>query len=349
MNILILGGTKFVGPHLIAAAQARGHEVVTFTRGKQAAAPLAGVEAIHGDRNTDLAKLNGRHWDAVIDTSGYLPRQVSEAARFFSNKAAKYVFVSSISVYADFSVMGINEEAPVQKLSQDDLVKANALDTSGAVSAVSFGEMYGGLKALCESAATQEMPGRTLIIRPGLIVGPGDNTDRFTYWVARTDRGGEMLAPGRKTRELQFIDVRDLAEWTVRMIESDGSGIYNANGLPGLTTMEQLLDESKRISGSNANFRWIDDRFLMEQGVKPWSEIPLWVPEYDSQDSRGFMFVDVNKAVADGLKFRSLAETISDTLEWFRSERPGTEMRAGIDAAKEAEILKAAAEARIAG
>lgn len=340
MKILILGGTKFLGPHLIAAAQERGHEVATFTRGKQDSTPLPGVEAIFGDRNTDLAKLEVRQWDVVLDTSGYLPRQVGEAAQFFTDKAERYVFVSSISVYADFSIMGIDEDAPVEKLTSEDLAKANRLDTSGVVSAVSFGEMYGGLKALCEQAAEDAMPGRTLVIRPGLIVGPGDNTDRFTYWVARTDRGGEVLAPGRTTRELQFIDVRDLIEWTIKMIEKGAAGTYNANGLPAFATMEQLLDESKNVSGSNATFRWVDDRFLMDQGVTPWSEIPLWVPEYDSQDSRGFMFVDVSKAVTEGLKFRTLSATIRDTLDWFRTERAGTPMNAGLTPLKEAEILE---------
>jgi 2'-hydroxyisoflavone reductase len=345
MKLLILGGTKFVGPHLIRAAQKNDHEVTTFTRGKQSAETLPGVEAIYGDRNADLAKLSGRRWDAVIDTSGYLPQQVKTSAGMLSRVIDLYVYISSISAYADFSQMGITEDAPVHNLTRPQQAKANAVDTSGPVSAVSFGEMYGGLKALCEQAAEEEMPGgRTLVIRPGLIVGPGDNTDRFTYWPVRVSRGGEMIAPGRTTRELQFIDVRDLAEWTIHMIEQGKSGTYNANGLPASTTMAELLDESKRISGSDATFSWIADEFLIEQGVTPWSELPLWVPEYDSQDSRGFMFVNVRKAVGDGLKFTPLAETIKDTLDWFKTDRFEPERKAGLSPEKEAVILRSWAD-----
>jgi 2'-hydroxyisoflavone reductase len=191
MEILILGGTKFLGPHLIRAANDRGHSVTTFTRGLHQREDHSPAESLIGDRNTDLQKLSERRWDAVIDTSGYLPSQAASSARFFSTRAGRYLFVSSISVYSDFSAVGIREDAPVQSLTDEQLARAEATDTSGAVSAVSFGEMYGALKARCEREAMDAMPNRTTVIRPGLIVGPEDSTDRFTYWIARVDRGGE--------------------------------------------------------------------------------------------------------------------------------------------------------------
>jgi 2'-hydroxyisoflavone reductase len=339
VDVLLLGGSKFVGPHLIAAAQDLGARVTTFTRGLLASAPIEGVETLHGDRNRDLATLDGRRWDVVIDTSGYLPSQVRTAAEFFSSRSDRYVFFSSISVYADFSVFGIDERSPVRDLSPEQLRTAEGTDLSGPVSAVSFGENYGALKALCETQAEAAMPGRTLIVRPGLIVGPGDNTDRFSYWVVRASGGGDVLAPGRPERELQFIDVRDLARWTLRAIEQRLTGIYNLNGLPGGVTMLQVLEAGKAASGSDARFVWVADEFLMEYGVTPWSEIPVWVPEYDSQDSRGFMFVNVDKALAAGLTLRPLDETVRDTLEWWRSAPPRA-LRAGLDPAKEAGILE---------
>ena len=235
MKLLILGGTRFVGRHLATAALARDHEVTLFNRGKHLetypSAALTGVETIYGDRNSELTKLQSRRWDGVVDTSGYLPRTVRESAKVLSDAVDTYVFISSVSVFADVSVPGVDETAPLKTLTSAQLDQANAIDSSGQASAVTYGKMYGGLKALCEQAAEEVLPGRVLIIRPGLIVGPHDYTDRFTYWVQRVARGnevGEVLAPGRPDRYVQFIDVRDLAEWTVRMIERGGTGVYNA-------------------------------------------------------------------------------------------------------------------------
>jgi 2'-hydroxyisoflavone reductase len=327
MKLLILGGTRFVGRHLVTAALAREHEVTLFNRGKHPSAALENVETIYGDRNSDLSKLEGRRWDAVIDTCGYLPRTVGASAETLSHSVGAYVFISSLSVYADFSVSGIDETAPLAELTSEQLEKANAVDSSGQASAVTYGEMYGGLKALCEQAAEEVMPGRVLNIRPGLIVGPYDYTDRFTYWVERIARGGEVLAPGRPARHVQFIDARDLAEWIVRMVEGQETGVYNANGLPHDLTMERVLEECKVVSDSDASVTWVSENFLAQEKVAAWSEMPLWMPEEGAPQLKGFMFTDCKKAVTAGLSFRPLGETIKDTLTWRGTIRPNEELK----------------------
>jgi 2'-hydroxyisoflavone reductase len=340
MKLLILGGTRFVGRHLVEAALARNHEVTLFNRGKHPSAALTNVETIYGDRNSDLAKLRGRHWDVVVDTCGYLPRTVRASAEILSHSVDVYVFISSLSVYADFSQLGIDEAAPLATLTSEQLEKANAIDSSGQVSAVTYGEMYGGLKALCEQAAEEALPNRVLIIRPGLIVGPDDYTDRFTYWVVRVARGGELLAPGRPLRYLQFIDVRDLAEWTVRMIERKETGVYNANGLPHNLTMERVLEACKMVSGSDASFTWVSDDFLLQEEVSPWSEMPLWLPEESAPQMKGFMLINCDKAVDAGLSFRYLNDTIKETLTWHETNRANEELKAGIAPDKEHRLLR---------
>ncbi len=336
MKLLILGGTRFVGRHLVAAALARNHEITLFNRGKHPSAALTDVETIYGDRNSDLAKLQGRRWDAVVETCGYLPRTVSASAEILSHSVDAYVFISSLSVYADVSVLGIDENAPLKTLTDEELQKANAIDSSGQASAVTYGAMYGGLKALCERAAEEALPNRVLIIRPGLIVGPFDYTDRFTYWVVRVARGGEVLAPGRPDRHVQFIDVRDLAEWTVRMIERKGRGVYNAAGVPNNWTMRRVLEECKTVSASDASFTWADESFLLQEKVAAWSEMPLWMPAEAAPHMKGFMLINCNKAVGAGLNFRPLNDTIKDTLTWCESE----ELKAGIDRDKEQRLLR---------
>lgn len=340
MKLLILGGTRFVGRHLVTAALARNHEITLFNRGKHPSAALTSVETIYGDRNSDLAKLQGRRWDAVVDTCGYLPRTVRASVEILSHSVDRYVFISSLSVYADVSVFGIDETAPIATLTSEQLEKANEIDSSGQASAVTYGEMYGGLKALCEQAAEEVLPNRVLIIRPGLIIGSYDYTDRFTYWVVRVARGGEVLAPGRPDRYVQFIDVRDLAEWTVRMIERKETGVYNANSLPNNLTMERVLEECKMVSDSDASFTWVSDNFLMQEKVAPWSEMPLWMPEEGAPHLKGFMFINCNKAVGSGLSFRHLNDTIKDTLTWRETNRLNEELKAGIDPDKEQRLLR---------
>ena len=340
MKLLILGGTRFLGPHLVKAALERNHKLTLFNRGRHPSGLPTNVETIYGNRNGDLSGLEGRSWDAVIDTSGYLPRTVVESAGILSHSVDQYVFISSVSAYADVSGFGVDESAPVKGLTSEELAEANEIDSSGQTSAVNYGKMYGGLKALCEQAAKEVMTDRVLIIRPGLIVGPYDSTDRFTYWVVRGARGGEVLAPGRPDRYVQFIDVRDLAEWTVRMVERRETGVYNANGLPKTVTMQKVLEECKTVSGSDASFTWVDEGFLLQEKVAAWSEMPLWLPEEAAPHMKGFMFINCDKAVAAGLSLRPVKETIKDTLDWYRANRLNEQLEAGIDSDKEQSVLR---------
>ncbi len=338
MKLLIIGGTRFIGRHLVAAALAHNHEVTLFNRGNLSSA-VAGVETIHGNRNSDLMKLQGRRWDAVIDTCGYLPGSVRASAEALSGCVDHYVFISSLSVYADVSTPGIDETAAVATLTEEQLGKAEAIDSSGQVSAPTYGEMYGGLKALCEQTLEEILPGRVLAIRPGLIVGSHDYTDRFTYWVVRVASGGEVLAPGRPERYVQLIDVRDLAGWIVRMLERRETGIFNATGPPGELTMKRLLEECKAVSGSAASLTWVSESFLDREKVAAWSEMPLWLPE-DNPKLKGFMFVNCDKAINSGLVFRPLSETIQDTLSWREKNFPNEELKAGLGSDKEQNLLR---------
>lgn len=336
MKLLILGGTRFLGRHVVTAAQARGHEVTLFNRGNYATEDLGPVEGIKGDRHSELHKLRGRRWDAVVDTSGHLPRAVRAAAEVLSDEVERYVFISTQNVYRAVSIHGIEETYPLRTLTSEQLEHANSIDTSGQPS---YGELYGGLKALCEQEAEDVMRDRVLIIRPGLIVGPHDYTDRFTYWPVRVARGGEVLAPSRSDRFIQLIDVRDLAEWTMSMIERKATGAYNAHNQPGSLTMQRLLEECKSASQSDARFTWISEDFLIQENVAAWSELPLWLPEEAAPHLKGFMFISPAKAVAAGLSFRPLGATISDTLTWFQTNRANDELKAGLDRDKERTLL----------
>ena len=334
MKLLIIGGTRFLGRHLVTAALEREHEVTLFNRGRHSS-DSNNVETIHGDRHTDVAKLNGRRWDAVIDTCGMLPRAVRAAAEVLSDAVERYIFISSQNAYAGVSAPGVTEGSPLATLTPEQLEEAYAIDRSGEPS---YGKLYGGLKALCEQAAEEVMPNRVLIIRPGLIVGPYDYTDRFTYWVERTARGGEILAPGRPDRFVQFIDVRDLAEWIVRMLERKQSGIYNAHGMLGTLTMKDLLDECRTVSQSDAAFTWASEKFLLQEGVTAWTDMPLWLPEEAAPHLRGFMFINCDKAVNAGLTFHSLKDTIGATLTWYQTDR--RKLSAGLDSDKEQALLR---------
>jgi 2'-hydroxyisoflavone reductase len=336
MKLLILGGTRFLGRHLVAAARARGYEITLFNRGNYSSEGLGAVESIRGDRHSELSRLHGRRWDAVIDTSGHLPRAVKTAAEVLADSVERYVFISTQNAYRDVSVPGIDESYSRATLTEEQLDRANAIDTSGQPS---YAELYGGLKSLCEQAAEKVMPGRVLIIRPGLIVGPYDYTDRFTYWPVRVARGGEILAPGPPDRFIQFIDVRDLAEWTISMIERQATGAYNAHGVPKTLTMQHLLEECKTATGSDAHFTWVTEDFLLQEKVASWSELPLWLPEEAAPHLKGFMFISPDKAVAAGLNFRPLSETIRDTLTWYQTNRPPDELKAGLDRDKERALL----------
>jgi 2'-hydroxyisoflavone reductase len=256
-----------------------------------------------------------------------VPRIVRASAEALAGAVEHYTFVSSISVYASFSTIGIDEQAPVGKLADESVEQVD-------------GETYGPLKALCEQAAEQALPGRVLNLRPGLIVGPHDPTDRFTYWPQRVAEGGAVLAPNRPEHGTQIIDVRDLAEWTVQMVEARQVGIYNATGPEYRLTMGQLLDACRAVSGSDAQISWVSERFLLDAGVQPWSELPLWVPAEDPSNA-GFDAIDCSRAIAAGLRFRPLADTIRDTLAWAATRPADHAWRAGLAREREAELLAA--------
>lgn len=327
MRILILGGTVFLGRALVQAALERGHTLTLFNRGQSNPNLFPQVETLRGDRAASLAALEGRRWDAVIDTCGYVPRIVRQSAELLARAAEHYTFISTLSVLADLSKIGIDENAPVGKLADETAEQVT-------------GETYGPLKALCEQVVEQTMPSRALIIRPGLIVGPHDPTDRFTYWPHRAAQGGEVLAPGRPARSIQLIDVRDLAEWTLRMVEARQTGVYNADSPAQSATMASLLETCQAVSGSDATLTWVSEEFLAAQQVGEWMQMPLWVREADPANA-GFFAIDCRKAIAAGLTFRPLADTVRATLDWDATRRSDHEWRAGITREREAELLQA--------
>ncbi|MGB7924979.1 MAG: SDR family oxidoreductase [Pyrinomonadaceae bacterium] len=339
MKLLILGGTVFLGRHMVEAALARGHEVTLFNRGRHDAGLFPEVEKLRGDRTVEMDALRGRRWDAVIDTSGYVPTFVRASARLLAGAVEHYTFISSQSVYANFDAPGTDENAPVQTLTLERVREAEQIEITNPTIAVNYGEMYGGLKALCERAVEEEMGGRALNIRAGLIVGPYDYSDRFTYWVRRIAQGGEVLAPGKPDRPVQIVDARDLAEWVVRMTEDRRAGIFNATGPDYSLTMRQMLEDCRSASGSDARFVWVDDQFLKDAEVAGWSELPLWLPE--EHRIANFLSVDNSRALAAGLTFRPLADTVRATLAWDAARPPETELRNGLKRERETELLRA--------
>jgi 2'-hydroxyisoflavone reductase len=333
LRILILGGTGFTGPYQVRYALRRGHKVTTFNRGKTHPGELPSeVEQLIGDRNGKLDALKGRKWDVVIDNPTTLPAWVRDAAEILKGNVDRYVFISTISVYADTS-KGVDETAPLAKYEGADPYK----ETLEAMKASGY-KTYGPLKALSEQEAEKWFPGKTLIIRPGLIVGPGDETDRFTYWPVRLDRGGEVLAPGAPTDPVQFIDARDLAEWTIRMAENRETGIYNATGPAKPLGIGEMLDQIKGALKSDAKFTWVPAECLKEQKVEAWSDMPVW-----AGDELGLARTNINRALGKGLTFRPLTETARDTLSWFKSQPQDrqSKMKAGITPEREAEVLAA--------
>ena len=333
LRILILGGTGFTGPYQVRYALSRGHKVTTFNRGKTHPGELPNeVEQLVGDRNGKLDALKGRQWDVVIDNPTTLPSWVRDAAQILKGNVEHYVFISTISVYGELKT-GPDENAPMEKYEGADPYK----ETLEAMKAGGY-KTYGPLKALSEKEAEKWFPGKTLIIRLGLIVGPRDETDRFTYWPVRIDRGGEMLAPGSPDEPVQFIDARDLAEWTIRMAENRETGIYNATGPAKPSGISGMLDGIKAALKSNATFTWVAEDFLTQQKVEPWSDMPVWT----GKDS-GLALAKIDRALNKGLTFRPLAETARDTLAWFKSlpQDRQAKLRAGLTPERETEVLAA--------
>jgi 2'-hydroxyisoflavone reductase len=328
LSILILGGTGFIGPHQVRYAVARGHKVSVFNRGKTNPGLFPNVEHLEGDRNGKLDALKGRKWDAVIDNPSTLPRWVRDAAQLLKDSAGQYLFISTISVYADNSRSDEDESAALATLSDPTVETVN-------------GETYGGLKALAEKEAEKAFPGRATIVRPGLIVGPGDNSDRFTYWPVRIARGGEVLAPGNPADPVQFIDARDLAEFTIRLVEQRAFGTFNATGPTSPLMQAEMLYGIRAVTTADVKWTWVPASFLEEQKVRPWMDLPVWIPP--AGEMAGFARRSIKRALAAGLTFRPLADTAQATLEWHasRSAEAKAKPRAGITAEREAELLAA--------
>lgn len=325
MKILIIGGSHFLGRYISETANAHGHQVTLFNRGKTNPFLISAGEEIHGDRYEDLGLLRGHSWDVVIDTCGYHPAQVGRSAHFLEGVVERYVFISSISVYKDLSIPRINECASTHDWPED----ADPLDNSPAT--------YGARKGLCELAIEEVFDGKVLVIRPGVLTGPYDSTGRVPYWLQRVARGGDILAPGDPHQPIQLIDARDVAGWILKMLEGMRSGVYNAVGPHHRLTFEQFLSTCQRVVASECRLIWTNEDFLLRNEVRPWTELPLWVPEF----IRGLQEINANKAFSQGLICRPLEATLLDTYEWMLSAKPSWPGQPWLTPAKEAELLAA--------
>jgi 2'-hydroxyisoflavone reductase len=337
LKILVLGGTKFLGVHIVELALRRGHTVTLFNRGKTNTDLFPQLEHLKGDRDAQLDSLKGHKWDAVIDDSGYFPRHVKLSAELLAPNVQRYLFISSVSAYASLAHPN-TEDSPLGKLDDESV---ESLD-NGA---------YGPLKALCEKAAETAMPGRVAVVRPGLIVGPRDPTDRFTYWPARAARGGDMACPGTPKDRVQFIDSRDLAVFLLALVEKQTVGTFNAISPPGMFSIGDVIKAS--TVAANAMVKpmpppravWIPAGFLDAQKVQPWSDMPVWVPE--SGDYAGMPETSVAKALKAGLTIRPIQTTVNDTLTWHlqRPEAERAKLAAGLTPEREQALLTAWKEA----
>jgi 2'-hydroxyisoflavone reductase len=337
LNILILGGTGFTGPHQVRYALERGHKITLFNRGRRPQQWPREVEELTGDRATgDVTALKDRSWDVCIDNPTSVPYWVRDVGEVLAGKVDQYIFISTISVYADNSQPGMDETGKLAEYQGEDVLK----ETRDSLMANM--ELYGPMKAASEAQAHKYFKDKTTIIRPGLIVGPGDETDRFSYWPVRIERGGEVLAPSLNGADpVQFIDARDLAEWTVRMAEARAYGIYNATGPNYEMSMAAMLYGIRAVTTAGARLSFVPVDFLEQHEVAPWGDMPVWVP--GQGETAGFSRVSIDRAVAAGLSFRPLATTTADTLAWFHAqprERQAA-LRAGIKPEREAEVLAA--------
>jgi 2'-hydroxyisoflavone reductase len=330
MKLLVIGGSLFVGRHLVEAALARGDQVTVFNRGRTAASWPPGVQLCIGDRKSDLSALATGTWDAVVDTCGYLPRDVARMAECLHGRVGRYVFFSSISVYADFTRP--NDEHSV-------LGRIDDADTE-----VVDGRTYGPLKALCEAAVTARFgEAHSLLIRPGLIVGPHDPTQRFTYWPARVARavdGQPLLAPGTAADLVQFIDVRDVVDFVLRTIGAGRSGPFNVTSSPRALTMGAVLEACATAAGTQPRWRWLSAEQIDRCGLQPWTELPIWLPSIG--EHAAFALADTRAAQAAGLATRPLAQTVADTLAWYRSLPAAQQAfsKAGLSPEREAQALE---------
>jgi 2'-hydroxyisoflavone reductase len=327
-TLLILGGTGFIGPHLTEEAQRRGWKVTHFNRGKTVEGGVPGVETLIGDRKGKLEALEGRKWDAVVDDTGFIPKYVRMSAELLSSEVGYCLFISSISAYAGFAKPN-DEHSPLGTLSNPDIEEVT-------------NDTYGPMKALCEKYTAAAFGGRCSIVRPGYIVGPGDKTDRFTYWPVRASKGGEMLAPGTPHDPIQVIDVRDLAGWMMRLVETRTRGYFNADSPPRAFTMGDLIAASQRASpNAGTTVTWVTEDFLASHWKPDEMDLPPWSPT--KGDTAGFSLTSVGTALKAGLRSRPLDVTVSDTLAWFQSlpKERQSKLRSGLDPKKETDTLLA--------
>ncbi len=329
LRILILGGTAFLGPHQIKYALGRGHKITTFTRGQTEPTVnrevFERVESLIGDRNNNLNALEGRKWDAVIDNSATYPRWVKQTTDILKENVGTYLFTSTLSVHASFEKKGLTEDDPVA-ITEDPTVEDM--------------KYYGALKALSEDVTRKAFGKNAIIVRPHLIVGPGDRTDRWTYWPVRISEGGEVLAPGYPDQAAQYIDVKDLAEFNIRLIENRAAGTYSAVGPTSPFSMAEMLYGIRAVVSNSVSFTWVDQDFLMENDVAPWREMTAWMPSGGKRD--GFSSFDNRKAVTAGLTYRPLAETAASTLDWWRTlpKERRKNPKAGLARNKEKKVLE---------
>ncbi|MFT7618261.1 MAG: 2'-hydroxyisoflavone reductase [Planctomycetota bacterium] len=325
MKVLIIGGTSLIGPHVVATLKKRGHEITLFNRGRTNTHLFPELEKLRGDRNKDLSALKGRKWDVVIDNCGYFPKQIRKSTAVLKDSGF-YMFISSVSAFANAHLEDTNDNSPLGKIDnpeeQERITGAN----------------YGPLKACCERETTKAFPGQSVIVRPGLIVGPGDSSDRFTYWPTRSARGGEMLAPGKPEWGTQFIDVRDLADWMVHLCEKKTLGTFSALGPNKPLPFGDLLESCKRTSQSDAKFLWMTPEFMKANKISAWGDMPLYV--HPSDNMKRPAMISNKTSVAAGLKFRPVDETTKATLDYHLSRDKTRKFRAGISAKREAEVIK---------
>lgn len=331
LNILVLGGTGFIGPHIVQYMLDRGHTVTLFNRGRSNTDLFPELENLIGDRNDDLEALKGRTWDVCFDNNASRIPWVELSTEVLRDSVGRYFYVSSRSAYADTSAVPMTAAHPT-----------HTYETAGVSRDADRMELpYGLQKALCERRVMEVFGDRHCIVRPGLIIGPGDETDRFTYWPVRIHRGGEVLAPSDGTDPIQIIDVRDLSEWMVRLAENGTTGIYNGVGPRTPRPIAELLYGIRAVTTAETTFTWVPYDFLMEHEVRPYSGMPAWMPPIPGRE--GFARFDLTPEVESGLTFRPLADTAMATLEYHFSRPPErqAELRAGISAEREAEVLRA--------
>jgi 2'-hydroxyisoflavone reductase len=323
-KILILGGTGFIGPHMVQTALDRGHQVTIFNRGKSNTHLFPDVEKLKGDRDGDLESLKGRDWDAVIDNTGYVPRHVRDSADLLKGHVGRYLFTSTGSVY---------------NLNQDRVDEDSRLLDVPEPESEDVNKYYGELKVLCEQAVQERFGDAATIVRPHIVAGPGDKSDRYTYWPVRIDRGGEMICPGDPANPVQYIDVRDLSEFCLHLVEQDTAGVFNGAG-PSYSelSMQEFIYAVRGVTSSDVNFNWIDEVFLAEHGIELFG-FPLWISL--NSEYKGLTRVSIERSVKQGLTFRPLAVTAHDTLEWFKAQPQERQEKLQLHLERDAEIIKA--------